>query len=70
MIDRLEAELKGSEIVELNRRADAAGAEIKRLTDRISAIDSEILKDRIREEGSLRRSGRSGREGSRWRPEG
>ncbi len=49
-IDRLEGELKGSEIPELNRKADAAGLEIKRLQDRLAGIDAEILKDKIREE--------------------
>jgi len=59
-IDLLEGELKGSEIVELNRKADVAGSEIKRLTDRISAIDAEILKDRIREDGLTEKIGEIG----------
>ncbi|MDD1739144.1 MAG: chromosome segregation protein SMC [Methanothrix sp.] len=49
-IDRLEEDLKGSEIPELNKKADAAGLEVKRLQERIGGIDSEMLKDRIRED--------------------
>jgi len=49
-IDRLDGELKGSEIPGLNKKADAAALEIKRLQDRLTGIDAEILKDRIREE--------------------
>ena len=47
-IDTIEGELKGSEIPELNRRADAAQSEIRRLQERLTGIDAEILKDRIR----------------------
>jgi len=50
-IEGLEGQLKDSEIPVLNKKADAAGLEIKRLQDRLNGIDSEILKDRIREEG-------------------
>ena len=50
-IDRLEKELSGSDIPELNKKADSAGLEIKRLQERLSGIDAEILKDRIREDG-------------------
>ena len=52
-ISRIEADLSGSAIPELNRKADAAKSEIRRLQDRIAEIDAEILKDRIREEGIL-----------------
>ncbi len=51
-IDRLEEELSDSEIPGLNKKADAATLEIKRLQDRLTGIDAEILKDKIREEGS------------------
>ena len=54
-IDVLEGELKGSEIPELNKVADAAQAEIKRLQDRLAGIDAEILKDKIREESNQER---------------
>ncbi|VVB72357.1 Chromosome partition protein Smc [uncultured archaeon] len=54
-IEKVEGELKGSEIPELNRKADAAAAEIKRLEDRLNGIDAEILKDKIREESNQER---------------
>jgi len=54
-IDRIESGLSGSSIPELNRRADEAKSEIRRLQDRIAEIDAEILKDRIRAEGVTER---------------
>ena len=54
-IDEIEGELKGSEIPELNRRADAAQSEIRRLQERLTGIDAEILKDRIREDSGQER---------------
>jgi hypothetical protein len=38
-IDKLDGELKGSEIPGLNKKADAASLEIKRLQDRLTGID-------------------------------
>ena len=52
-IEQIEAGLSGSAIPELNRKADAAKLEIRRLQDRIAEIDAEILKDRIRVEGII-----------------
>lgn len=49
-IDKLDGELKGSEIPGLNKKADAAGLEIKRLQERLNGIDAEILKDKLRED--------------------
>jgi chromosome segregation protein len=54
-IDEIEGMLSGSEIPELNRRADAAQSEIRRLQERLTGIDAEILKDKIREEGCQER---------------
>jgi len=54
-IARIEADLAGSAIPELNRKADAAKSEIRRLQDRIAEIDAEILKDKIRVEGVIER---------------
>ncbi len=54
-IDEIEGRLLGSEIPELNRRADAAQSEIRRLQERLTGIDAEILKDKIREEGARER---------------
>ncbi len=54
-IGQIEKELEGSEIPELTRQADAAGAEIRRLQDRLSQIDAEVLKDKIREESCAER---------------
>jgi chromosome segregation protein len=51
-IDQIEQELTGSNIPELAATAAIAEAEIKRLQERIREIDSEILKDKIRAEGS------------------
>jgi len=51
-IENIESELKGSQIPGLNKQADAAQAEIKRLQERLTGIDAEILKDKIREESS------------------
>ncbi len=51
-IDKIEGKLSGSEIPELNRRADAAQSEIRRLQERLREIDAEILKDKIREDSS------------------
>ncbi len=52
-IDQIEGQLKGSEIPELNRKADAAQAEIRRLQERLAGIDAEMLKDKIRLESNL-----------------
>jgi chromosome segregation protein len=49
-IDKLEGDLMGSEIPGLNKKADAASLEIKRLQDRLNGIDADILKDKIRED--------------------
>ena len=49
-IEKIEGDLKGSEIPQLNKQADNANSEIKRLQDRLCDIDAEILKDKIREE--------------------
>ncbi|MDM7934330.1 MAG: chromosome segregation protein SMC [Methanothrix sp.] len=49
-INRLEGDLSGSDIPELNRRADAARSEIRRLKERLEEIDGEVLRERIREE--------------------
>ncbi len=54
-IDEIEADLKGSEIPLLNKKADAAHSEIKRLKDRLTEIDAEILRDKIREESDQER---------------
>ena len=53
MIEEVEDKLKGSEIPELNKKADGAQSEIRRLQDRLAEIDAEILKDKIREENDL-----------------
>lgn len=50
-IDKLDGELKDSEIPGLNKKADVASLEIKRLQERLNGIDAEILKDGIREDG-------------------
>ena len=52
-IGRIESDLSGSAIPELNRKADAAKSEIRRLQERIAEIDAEILKDKIREDGII-----------------
>ena len=54
-IDEIEGMLSGSEIPGLNRRADAAQSEIRRLQERLTGIDAEILKDKIREESCQER---------------
>ncbi len=54
-IDHIEGQLKGSEIPELNRKADTAHAEIIRLQERLAGIDAEMLKDKIRLESNLER---------------
>jgi chromosome segregation protein len=54
-IDTIEGRLLGSEIPELNRRADAAQSEIRRLQERLNGIDAEILKDRIRKDSGEER---------------
>ena len=70
-IDKLDGELKGSEIPELNKKADAAQSEIKRLQERLTGIDAEILKDKIREESGQREAGGAcGQKRVTGRPEG
>ncbi|NMC10407.1 MAG: chromosome segregation protein SMC [Methanothrix sp.] len=49
-IERLEGDLSGSEIPELNKKADCAQMEIKRLQERLAGIDAEVLKYKLREE--------------------
>ncbi|OPY49967.1 MAG: Chromosome partition protein Smc [Methanosaeta sp. PtaU1.Bin060] len=54
-IEVIEDELKGSEIPGLNRQEDSLEAEIRRLKERLTEIDAEVLKDKIKEEGLAER---------------
>ncbi|MCJ7445821.1 MAG: chromosome segregation protein SMC [Methanotrichaceae archaeon] len=54
-LGQIEKELLGSEIPQLTVQADVAEAEIKKLNDRIKDIESEMLKDKLREENDIQR---------------